>query len=135
RLGIADALRQVVAEHENVRVECIGVNLRLKERYRHLASVPFRELPSRIGGFDIGIAPLADIPANRARSDIKLKEYAASGVPWLASPVSPYVRLGENQGGRLVTDDAWFEALDYMVTHRFKRARLARKANAWAKRP
>ena len=39
---------------------------------------------------------------NRARSNIKLKEYAAAGACWLASPIGPYVGLGEKQGGRLV---------------------------------
>jgi hypothetical protein len=134
RIEIGDALQRLVAKHESVHIECIGVNLGLPERYSHDRFVPFLELPGRIGGFDIGIAPLADIPYNRTRSDIKLKEYAASGVPWLASPVGPYVGLGEAQGGRLVDDDDWFEALDRLVTHRRERRRLARKAKAWAKR-
>jgi glycosyltransferase involved in cell wall biosynthesis len=134
RIKVADALERLLAEHENLRVECIGVNLGLTERYRHDPYVPFEELPGRIGGFDIGIAPLADIPWNWTRSDIKLKEYAASGVPWLASPVGPYQALGEEQGGRLVADDGWFEALERLVTHGRERRRLARKAQRWARR-
>jgi glycosyltransferase involved in cell wall biosynthesis len=134
RIKIADTLRRLIAKHHDVRVECIGVNLGLPDRYRHDSSVPFLELPRRIAGFDIGIAPLADIVWNWARSDIKVKEYAASGVPWLASPVGPYLGLGEDQGGRLVSDDGWFEALDRLVTRRRERRRLARRAKAWAKR-
>jgi hypothetical protein len=133
RIPVADALRRLIAEHEDVRVECIGVDLALGERYRHDPRVPFRELPRRVGAWDIGIAPLADIPMNRTRSDIKLKEYAASRVVWLASPVGPYAGLGEEQGGRLVPDDGWFEALERLVTNRRERRRLARKARAWAK--
>jgi glycosyltransferase involved in cell wall biosynthesis len=133
RIGIADALRRLVAERDGVRVECIGIDLRLPDRYRHDAFVPFRELPDRIGGFDIGIAPLADLPGNRVRSDIKVKEYSASGVPWLASPVGPYAKLGEAEGGRLVPDDGWFQALDGLVTHARDRRRLGRKAKRWAK--
>jgi glycosyltransferase involved in cell wall biosynthesis len=134
RLPIQDALRRLLEKHDDVRVECIGVDLGLPQRYRHDAAVPFSQLPRRIAGFDIGIAPLADIPWNRARSDIKLKEYAASKVPWLASPVGPYEELGEAQGGRLVPDDGWFEALDRLVASRRERRRLARNAKAWAKR-
>jgi glycosyltransferase involved in cell wall biosynthesis len=133
RIGIADALRRLLAAHEHVRVECVGVNLALPERYRHDRVVPFRELPGRVGGFDVGIAPLADIPFNWARSDIKVKEYAASGVPWLASPVGPYLGLGEGQGGRLVPDDGWLDALERLVTSRRERQRLARNAAKWAK--
>jgi glycosyltransferase involved in cell wall biosynthesis len=131
-IKIADALARVVAKHEHVRVECIGVNLALPERYRHEAKVEFPVLQERVGHFDIGIAPLVDIALNRARSDIKLKEYAASGVPWLASPVGPYVGLGEKQGGRLVADDDWFDSIDHLVTHERDRERLARQAHAWA---
>jgi glycosyltransferase involved in cell wall biosynthesis len=133
RIRVADALRRIVGKHESVRVECIGVNLALPERYRHDKWVEFSDLPSRIGGFDIGIAPLVDIPLNHARSDIKLKEYAASGVPWLASPIGPYAGLGEQEGGRLVADDGWFDALDDLVVHHRERERLARSAQAWAK--
>src|SRR5207302_1085104 len=82
------------------------------QRYRHDPYLPFAELPRRLSRWDIGIAPLADIPFNLARSDIKLKEYAASELPWLASPVGPYAGHGEAQGGRLVPDDGWFEALN-----------------------
>ncbi len=133
RLQITDVLRRIVAEHPDVRVECIGVNLNLSERYRHDLLVPFTKLANRIRYFDIGIAPLADIPFNHARSDIKLKEYGAAGVPWLASPVGPYANLGVQQGGRLVPDGEWYEALTWLVdTHR-ARKRLGKKGARWAK--
>jgi glycosyltransferase involved in cell wall biosynthesis len=132
RIDVADTLRRVADKHEHVRVECIGVDLRLPERYRHDPVVDFHALPARIGGFDIGIAPLADLACNHARSDIKVKEYAASGVPWLASPVGPYAELGEGQGGRLVADDCWFEALDRLVVSADERRRLGQSGRAWA---
>lgn len=133
RIKIADALARLLESHDSVRVECIGVNLGLRERYRHDQFVRFEELPLRTGGWDIAIAPLADIPYNVTRSDIKLKEYAASGVPWLASPVGPYAALGEAEGGRLVRDDDWFEALDRLVSRPRERRRLARRAKRWAR--
>lgn len=133
RLPLRRDLERLLAKHPDARVECIGVDLELPERYRHDVDVPFRELPRRIAGFDVGIAPLADIPWNRARSNIKVKEYAASGVPWVASPVGPYRGLGEEHGGLLIPDDGWFGALDRLVSHRRERKRLARKAKAWAR--
>jgi glycosyltransferase involved in cell wall biosynthesis len=133
RIPIADALERLVAKHGEVRVECIGVDLGLSRSYFHDAVLPFDVLPDRIAGFDIGIAPLADIPFNRARSDIKVKEYAASGVPWLGSPVGPYRGLGEGQGGRLVPDDGWFDALDRLVRKNRERRRLADAATRWAR--
>ncbi len=134
RIGIAQALRQIMDEYDHVRVECIGVDLRLRddERYRHDLLVPFEELPQRISAFDVGIAPLADIPFNHSRSNIKLKEYAASGVPWLASPVGPYAEMGVKQGGRLVPDGEWYQALRWMVVRERERELLAENAAAWA---
>jgi glycosyltransferase involved in cell wall biosynthesis len=133
RLGIAAALEEVLSRLADARVESIGIDLKLSERYRYDRLIPFEELPKRTAGFDIGIAPLADIAWNRARSDIKLKEYAASGVAWLASPVGPYVGLGEDEGGRLVADDEWVPALERLVTKRRERGKLAKKGKRWAR--
>lgn len=134
RLPIGHALRRLLSEHSEVRVHCIGVDLKLPERYTHESFVHLVELHRRTSGFDIGIAPLANLPFNLARSDIKLKEYAACGVPWLASPVGPYANLGEAHGGCLVDDDGWFEKLDLLVRSGRLRRRLSRKGRAWAKR-
>jgi glycosyltransferase involved in cell wall biosynthesis len=133
RIPLVEALERLVAKHEDVRVECIGVDLGLSQRYFHDELVQFGELSDRIAGFDIGIAPLADIPFNWARSDIKVKEYAACGVPWLASPIGPYRDLGEAEGGRLVSDDGWFDALDRLVRKARERRRLSAAAARWAK--
>lgn len=133
RVPIVDALRRILSEYRDVRVECIGVNLGLDERYRHDEAVPFDELLARLPHFDIGIAPLADIPFNLARSDVKLKEYAAAEVAWLASPVGPYAGLGPKQGGRVVPDGEWYEALRWMIVKEDQRKRLAGNGLAWAR--
>ena len=131
-IDVRGAIREIVAKHPSVRVHSVGINLRLPDRYTHEASRPFLELPGVTGGFDIAIAPLADLAFNRARSDIKLKEYAASGVPWLASPVGPYLGLGEAQGGRLVPNDDWFDALEALITNSSLRRQLGENGRAWA---
>jgi len=90
-------------------------------------------LLERIAGFDIGIAPLTDIPFNWGRSTITLKEYAAPGTAWPVSPIGPYLDLREKQGGRLVPDDGRFDALDQLVSSPRPLKRLSRKAKKWAK--
>jgi glycosyltransferase involved in cell wall biosynthesis len=40
--------------------------------------------------FDVGLAPLVDIPFNRAKSAVKAIEYGALGIPVVASDVEPY---------------------------------------------
>lgn len=47
---------------------------------------------------DIGIAPLRDFPFNHAKSEIKLLEYSASGIPWIASALPAYKSLVKEFG-------------------------------------
>ena len=47
---------------------------------------------------DVGIAPLRDTPFNHAKSDIKLLEYSASGIPWVGSALSSYEGLRKSWG-------------------------------------
>lgn len=60
--------------------------------------------------FDIGLAPLSDIEFNYAKSWIKLIEYAASGIPFVASARPEYLRLVEKMGmGRIA-----YEPMDWL---------------------
>jgi glycosyltransferase involved in cell wall biosynthesis len=121
---------------ESVSVDQDGAPRHLAQATRGRRDVAVRRivpggLANHTAKFDIGIAPLADIDFNAARSNIKLKEYAAGGTPWLASPVGPYRGMGERQGGRLVSDDRWYEELlDLVDTPRALR-KLAKRATKW----
>jgi hypothetical protein len=133
-LPIVDVLARLLDRHAQLRVLSVGIELPLRhERYEHREWVPYHELLRTTGSIDIGIAPLADTRFNRARSSIKLKEYASGGAAWLASPIGPYRELGEREGGRLVADHAWQEALGELISSRLKRKRLARRALRWAR--
>jgi glycosyltransferase involved in cell wall biosynthesis len=131
-LGLRDVLLRLLDAHADLRVTSFGLGLGLgHERYEHVPEVPFLELAKTFSRFDIGIAPLVDIPWNRARSNVKLKEYASAGIPWLASPVGPYRGMGEQQGGRLVPDDGWHEALERLIASGRERRKLAKRAARW----
>lgn len=134
RMPLVAALRRLLDEHPDVRVETIGLDLRLpSDRYTCKPLVQIERLQEHLRSWDVGIAPLADIPFNRARSDVKLKEYASAGLAWLASPVGPYAGYGEGQGGRLVAETDWHGALDRLVRKGSERRRLARRGRSWAK--
>jgi hypothetical protein len=47
---------------------------------------------------EVGVAPLSDMPFNHAKSDIKLLEYSASGIPWVGSDLPAYHKLCEEWG-------------------------------------
>lgn len=134
QIGLEDALGQLLVRQPGVEVVTVGVKLGLRERYRHVAGVQLTELGETEAQFDIGIAPIADIPLNRSRSNVKVKEYAAAGVPWLASPVGPYRGLGEQQGGRLVSDETWLTEVERLVLDGRARRKLAKRAARWGAR-
>jgi len=134
QLGLRDALARMLAAHDELRVLTIGAGLDLpRERCEHIPLVGFLELVRTLARADVGVAPLADIPWNRARSNVKLKEYAAAVLAWLASPVGPYLGMGERQGGRLVADGDWHAALEQLVVDARSRRKLARRGARWVK--
>lgn len=132
-LGLRPALQRLLDERPIVEVESVCVGLGLEgERYRRTPIMDPQDYATYVARFHIGIAPIADTPFNRARSNIKVKEYAAAGVPWLASPIGPYAGLGEEQGGRLVDDDRWFDELLALVDDPDARRELAMRGLVWA---
>jgi glycosyltransferase involved in cell wall biosynthesis len=134
RLGIGEVLLKLLDSYPKLRVAVVGHDLKLAhDRYFHLAVTDFASLLHTAAAFDIGIAPLANSRFNSARSNVKVKEYAALGIPWLASPVAPYRGLGADQGGALVPDGEWEGALRSLIEHPLRRARLGRRARDWAR--
>jgi glycosyltransferase involved in cell wall biosynthesis len=133
RLPIREVLQRLLDERADLHVISLGLSLGLTSpRYHHIPGVEILELGASIIDFDIAIAPLADIDFNRSRSNVKLKEYAAVGIPWLASPIGPYAGMGEKQGGRLVADDRWHEQLTRLIEKPRERRKLAKRARKWA---
>ena len=133
-LRLRRTLEAVLEQHPHVSLVSVGVDLGVQsDRYTHVDNVPFQRLPDTIARFDLALAPIADVSFNRVRSNIKVKEYAAGGVPWLASAIGPYRGLGEDQGGRLVAAHGWGEALADLAGNPELCATLAERAAAWGR--
>ncbi len=135
KLRLGELLDRLLDRLDGVRVVAIGadLDLRNRHRYRHLRDVEFTDLIPAECEFDIGLAPLCDTRFNQARSNVKLKEYGAAGAMWLASPVGPYVGMGEEQGGLLVADDDWGAMLELLLEDADRRRALAQRATRWAR--
>lgn len=75
---------------------------------------------------DIGIAPLNDIPFNRAKSSIKGLEYAASNIPFVASDLPEYRLLADQSVGRLAgTPDEWVYELTQLLDYSLRKREAA----------
>lgn len=133
-LRLRRTLEQLLDAQPHVSLVSVGIDLGIRtDRYTHISGLDFPQLPDAIAQWDVAIAPIADVSFNRVRSNIKVKEYAAAGVPWLASPIGPYKGLGDEQGGRLVPNHGWAEALTDLVTDAPARAALAERAAVWGR--
>jgi glycosyltransferase involved in cell wall biosynthesis len=71
----------------------------------------FSEYPARLAGLnlDIGVAPLAQIPFNQGKSNLRLLEYGVLGIPVVCTDIDPY----RGSPARCVanTVSAWVQAL------------------------
>jgi hypothetical protein len=133
KLRFAAMLDRLLERRDGIRVVAIGADLRMSShRYTYVRPVEIADLIPAEAEFDIALAPLRDTGFNRARSNVKLKEYAAAGAMWLASPVGPYVGMGEAQGGLLVEDGAWIDAIESLLDDDARRRELTDRARAWA---
>lgn len=84
--------------------------------------------------FDIGLAPLKATRFNESKSDIKLVEYAALGIPAVVSDVGPYRRAIDAGAPALpAVSHREFEAhLNALVSDEEYRSNLGKQAREWA---
>lgn len=106
--------------------DMIGVNPR---RITTSPTVPI-PLYDQILNFDIGLVPLNNIPFNEAKSNIKGLEYAAKGIPFIASPLPEYRALHETGAGNLAdTPEQWAAQAERLLDYRQRRADANRAYN------
>lgn len=78
---------------------------------------------------DIGIVPLELSPFNQAKSALKGLEYAALGIPFVASPTREYTRLEAYGIGKTAkTPGEWRKHLQRMIDRPAETERIAREA-------
>lgn len=83
-------------------------------------------------GFDLGVAPLLATAFNAGKSPIKVLDYAAMGLPALASAVPAYAGLRTGIDCLHAANDvqAWCQALEWVDAHPEQTSALARRAGA-----
>ena len=134
--GLRDLLQRYPARVRVVSMGCPLPELEDLPGYTYhepVAATAYAEAMSNLR-LDIGLAPLHDTSFNRAKSDIKYLEYAATGAATIASPAEPYMASVREDRGMLVatnTPEVWSDAMERLVADAPLRHRLAEEAYAW----
>jgi glycosyltransferase involved in cell wall biosynthesis len=77
---------------------------------------------------DIGIVPLELSPFNEAKSALKGLEYAALGIPYVASPTSEYLRMEAYGIGKIAkTPGDWTRSLNRLIDRTSETERIAKE--------
>lgn len=126
---VGTAVRDAVAGGADVA--CVGTGASVArdfgvEEVRASGWVPLPDYPRAIQAFDVGLVPLDLTPFNEAKSNLKGLEFAAAGVPFIASPTGPYRELAINLDvGELAVRAEWGRRLSRMLASPDHRAESA----------
>jgi hypothetical protein len=87
----------------------------------------------RMAKFTVGLAPLADTPFNLSKSDLRILEFSALGLPWVASAVGPYLDWADSGAGFLAhNDDDWNHYLTLLKNDPELRAAMGKRGRELA---
>jgi len=115
---VADALREFALAHDDVRLVFFGrkpVGLDdIADKVEFHPWVNFGDFPQKLADLsaDVAIAPLADVPFNYAKSNLRIIQYGAAGYPIIGSPVGEYKRTGLGRVSLASSKEEWVEALE-----------------------
>lgn len=110
----------------------------LGARVLHVPWIPVYEKPREYyatADFDIGLAPLRGTEFDLAKSDIKVVEYAARGIPSIATDCAVYrnfIRHGEN-GFLVKNDHEWLAYMSELAADDALRAKMGAAARESAR--
>lgn len=106
----------------------------IKDKIRFIPFGDYSVYPQKLASIDIGIAPIVDNQFNRSKSDIKVLEYGALGIPCVASRVDNYIRAANDGAGVLLASNGsdWIKHLKRLITDKLFRQSLAMKGEMWS---
>ena len=149
---IAPVLTSLAKKHKNVKIIIMGYDAHdifakiplaqavcphcCKEGQLQIEpGVGILDYPAKLKSLalDIGIAPLFEIAFSECKSDLKLKEFAALGIPVVASNIKPYSKSLQNGLTGYLAEDGkeWFNYLELLVKSKNTREELGRNARLW----
>lgn len=87
-------------------------------------------------GWDIALAPVVNNAFGNCKSDLKIKEYSAVGLPIIASPIVPYKEAAQNGAGIVFANsfEEWYNGIKDLVKNKAKREAMAKQNKEWIKK-
>ncbi|SOD71313.1 glycosyltransferase involved in cell wall bisynthesis [Jatrophihabitans sp. GAS493] len=135
--SVSKELRQFFRRNAKVESHLIGGRFsgligRPLDRFTPWSATPEEFFPKI--DFDIAIAPLAHNDFNRAKSDLKFVEYAALGIPTVATDFGPYADTIQHgvTGFLAKSQRDWGLYLQALVNDASLRSEIGANARKWA---
>jgi len=132
---IIPVMQKFLSSHKDARLVLFGQEIRdARLPAGQVESIPwceFEEYPFKLAEIDAdaAIAPLADIPFNCGKSNLRILQYWATGYPVLASNVGPYAEtlLRKNAGDGILCNSAegWNMSLELLYSNLDRRREMA----------
>jgi hypothetical protein len=95
---------------------------------------PINLYPEMFRKIDIGIVPLTDVDFNHAKSFIKGLEYAAAGIPFIASNLPEYEYLSKMGVGRIASNqDEWLSHAEQLLSPKARKEERLRNRDIVSK--
>ncbi len=135
-VSVQDAVKAALANHPDVDLHFVGHDcfplLGRQARFSQWEPSVW-EYYKKID-FDIGLAPMGDTPFNSCKSHIRVLEYAALGIPVIASDCEAYRDfVVDGVTGYLVHNETqWRERLTELINEPDARSELGAKAKLLA---
>lgn len=117
---IIPAMGRFLTAHPDARLVLFGQTIKdarlPADQVEIIDFCEFEEYPFKLAAIDadVAIAPLADVPFNYGKSNLRILQYWATGYPVVASNVGPYKEAcGPADAGVLCdTEDEWVTSLE-----------------------
>lgn len=87
-------------------------------------------------GWDIAVAPVINNSFGNCKSDLKIKEYSAAGIPIVASNVIPYKEAKEDGADIYLatTFDEWYNYIKLLIENKGRRDEMIKSNKAWVEK-
>ena len=135
---LGDVIPEIFKRYPNVGLVVMGDDLPFEVDWDRIYQVPwgkYRFFKMIMMGCDIGLAPLAHIPFNLGKSDLRIKELAAAKLPMVASNYGEYGKAAPIAGGLVAnTPEEWIEHLSRLIEDSDERRYRSELVWDWAQK-